>query len=509
MPKQPGRHFLRHAVLATRAMEVWAEGDQPFRDLRWDKGGSRLGVVRGGEEGSLHLVRQGEPMSPKVNTAPVRRFAGWSEDNKRLAYVAPDDMPPASKEPWALLLIADPAARDKVYVAAGEGTEPGRSIFSGMRITFPQWSPREDKLSLWVTFMPAYRSVVSHLFGWGLRPGDPAAVLDMKSGQLSWMPVNAQEKVQVGHYYLLKRDYAQAQRHYAEAERELPKPQSIGVSQFEAYLRAIQGPRDFSLFQYHCLTKLGRADEARAKLDQFRQLFLPKFVGPSGGQGPAVQVTIDGKTLERHLQELLAPDTFIGSLVQHLYAAEVYMSLDAAVDAETYFRAAPDQAETDAARLSRAIALGQILLLERMYGEYADLATKTIAPLLAKAVKPVPPGGRRDFMDTNILTEYVGWLALSPLGASEFLSHVPDKQLQAMLPHWEKLRAQANEGSRPLVDLVLHGLYQKLGREKERQETALRLKKLPGDSMMPVVDGELGKAIVALHAQMRDLLRRR
>src|SRR5215831_12767586 len=145
MPEQPGRHFLRHAVLATRAMEVWAEGDQPFRDLRWDKDGSRLGVVRGGEDGSLHLVRQGQSMSPKVNTAPVRRFAGWSEDNKRLAYVVPDDMPPASKEPWALLLIADPSARDKVYVAVGEGTEPGRPIFSGMRITFPQWSPREDK----------------------------------------------------------------------------------------------------------------------------------------------------------------------------------------------------------------------------------------------------------------------------------------------------------------------------------------------------------------------------
>jgi hypothetical protein len=508
-PKQPGCHFLRHAVLATRAMEVWAEGDQPFRDLRWDKDGSRLGVVRGGEDGSLHLVRQGQPMSPKVNTAPVRRFAGWSEDNKRLAYDVPDDMPPASKEPWALLLIADTAARDKVYVAPGEGTEPGRPIFSGMRVTFPQWSPSEDKLSLWVTFMPAYRSVVSHLFGWGLRPGDPAAVLDMKSGQLSWMPVNAQEKVQVGHYYLLKRDYAQAQRQYEEAERELPKPQPIAVSQFEDYLRAIQGPRDFSLFQYHCLTKLGQADEARAKLDQYRQLFLPKFVEPTGGQGPAVQATIDGKTPERLLQDLLAPSTFIGSLLQDMYAAEVFMSLDAPADGEAFFRAAPDQADTEATRLSRAITLGQILLLERKYGEYAELATETVAPLLAKAVRPVPPGGRRDFMDTNILTEYVGWLALSPLGASEFLSHLPDKQLKDMLPRWEKLRAGANEASRPLVYLVLHGLYQKLGREKERQEIALRLKNLPADSLVPLVDGELDKAIVALHTEMQELLRRR
>jgi hypothetical protein len=509
MPKQPGRHFLRHAVLATRAMEVLAESDQPFRDLRWDKDGSRLGVVRGGEDGSLHLVRQGQPISPKVNTAPVRRFAGWSEDNKRLAYVVPDDMPLGSEEPWALLLIADPSARDKVYVAPGDGTEPGRPIFSGMRVTFPQWSPREEKLSLWVTFMPAYRSVVSHLLGWGLRPGDPAAVLDMKSGQLSWMPVNPQEKVQVGHYYLLKRDYAQAQLQYEEAERELPKPQPTAVSQFDDYLRAIQGPRDFSLFQYHCLSKLGRAEEARAKLNQFRQLFLPNFVEPSGGPGTAVQVTIDGKTPERLLQDLLAPSTFIGSLLQDMYAAEVFMSLDAPADGEAFFRAAPDQADNEAARLSRAITLGQILLLERKYGEYADLASEAIAPPLTKAVRPVPPGGRRDFLDTSILTEYVGWLALSPLGASEFLSHLPDKQLKDLLPRWEKLRAEANEASRPLVDLVLQGLYQALGREKERQEAAISLKSRSRENIMPVVDGELGKSIVALHAEMLELLRRR
>src|SRR5262249_38194869 len=280
----------------------------------------------------------------------------------RLAYVVPDDMPPASKEPWALLLIADPSARDNVYVAAGEGTEPGRSIFSGMRVTFLQWSPREDKLSVWVTFMPAYRSVVSHLFGGGPRRGDRGAVLDMKSGQLSWMPVNAKEKVQVGHYYLLKQDYAEACRRYEEADRELPRRQPIAVSQFEDYLRAIQGPRDFSLFQYHCLSKLGRAEEARAKLDQFRRLFLPKFVESPKGQGPVITVTVDGKTPERHLQDLLAPGTFIGSLLQDMYVAEVYLSLDAPTDAENFFRPAPDQVDTEVARLSRAITLGQILL---------------------------------------------------------------------------------------------------------------------------------------------------
>jgi hypothetical protein len=67
-------------------------------------------------------------------------------------------------------------------VADGAGREPGSEVFSGMRVTFPQWSPTEDKLSLWVTFNPPHRSFVSMLLGWGLRPGDPAAVFDLKTG---------------------------------------------------------------------------------------------------------------------------------------------------------------------------------------------------------------------------------------------------------------------------------------------------------------------------------------
>jgi hypothetical protein len=95
------------------------------------------------------------------------------------------------------------------------------------------------------------------------------------------------------------------------------------------------------------------------------------------------------------------------------------------------------------------------------------------------------------------------------LGAPEFLARLPDKQLQDMRPRWEKLQANANDVSRPLLDLVLHGLYQALGREKERQAVATRLKNRPPGSTLLPVEGEPGKAIVTLHAQMRDLVRRR
>src|SRR5262249_54211950 len=150
---------------------------------------------------------------------------------------------------------------------------------------------------------------------------------------------------------------------YEEAERELPPPAPVTVRDFMDYFRALQGPRDFSFFQYHCLTKLGRTDEARAKLVQFRQLFLPRFPAPANGQAPSAALTTDGKTLEQQLQELLDPGNLVGALLQDLYVVEVFLSVDAPRDAETFLRSVQAQADTDAARLSRAIALGQILLL--------------------------------------------------------------------------------------------------------------------------------------------------
>ncbi len=505
-PEQPDRHFVRQATLATRTVEVWVEGDQPFRDLVWDRAGLRLGVVRSGKIPSLHLVRQGQPLLPAINRTPVRRFAGWSSEDKQLAYIVADEPALGAEEPWALLLLPDELARDKVYLAAGDGTEAGRPVFSGMRVTFPQWSPNENKLSLWVTFMPTHRSVISHLLGWGLRPGDPAAVLDLKTEQVAWMPVNAQEKVQVGHYYLLKRDYQQACRWYQEAEQELPPPAPVTVRDFQASLRTIQGPRDFSFFQYYCLTKLDRVEEAQAKLEQFRRHFLPRFVDPAPAQEPPAAEAADAQTPEHRLLALLDPSSLLGSLVQDLYLAEVFLSLDAAPDGEAFFRKLHDQADTDVARLSRAIVLGQILLLQKKHREYADLTTTTVAPLLTRMLKPVPASEPRDFLDAGTLAEFAGACALLPLGTSEFLSHLPGKQIEDMRMRWEKLQAEAHDGLRPVHDLVLQGLYQALGQVKESQEVAARLQNRPAGSNGLPVEKDAATTIAALRTMLHFLL---
>jgi hypothetical protein len=267
-------------------------------------------------------------------------------------------------------------------------------------------------------------------------------------------------------------------------------------------LRALQGPRDFSLFAYHCLTKLGRTEEARDRLDQFRRCFLPKFADPAKGQAPPAGVNVDSIELGPRVKELLDPNSLGGSLLQDLYAAEVFLSLDAAEDGEVFFRTALGQAAADPVRLSRALVLGQILLLRKKHEEYAELSTQTVAPLLTRMLKPMPAGGQGDFLDTSSLAEFVGELALLPLGVPSFLARLPDKQRQAMSIRWEKLRGKANDGG-PLVDFVLRGLYQTLGQEKERQEAAARLKNRPAGSTFLPLEDEAGNLIAPARRLMR------
>ena len=100
-------------------------------------------------------------------------------------------------------------------------------------------------------------------------------------------------------------------------------------------------------------------------------------------------------------------------------------------------------------------------------------------------------------------------MALLPMGSSAFLAGLPKQQLQEMLIHWEEQRAKAGDQSRPILDLVLHGLYRALGREKERQEAAARLKDRQVGNVTLSVESDLDKAIVTLHNQMRDQLLRR
>ena len=131
-----------------------------------------------------------------------------------------------------------------------------------MRVTFPVWAPEENRLSLWITFVPRYRSLFSILGRWGLWPGDPAATLDLNTGVVSWLAVTPAEELQVGHYYLLKKDYARAWEWYERANQNLPArtpPRNL-----QEFVETIGVPERSQLFEYHCLKQLGRDEQAAA-----------------------------------------------------------------------------------------------------------------------------------------------------------------------------------------------------------------------------------------------------
>jgi tetratricopeptide (TPR) repeat protein len=467
-PNEPARHALHLGTLATRQVDALADGPKPFRDLFWAPDGERLGVVQGDETGSLHIARRGQPLSQAINRRPVRRFAGWSAAGRNIAYIVPDQLADPAGESWAFLLPPDPLARDAVLLADGDRKEPAKEIFSGMRVTFPTWSPTEDKLSLWFTFCPTHRSWVSRFFGWGLRPGDPAAVFDVQSGKISWLAVNAYEKAQIGHYHLLKRDYAEALRWYEQATKEQPPRSADATSRL---MEDLTDPRDFRVFHSYCLSKLNREKEAQAKLAEFEKDFLQ--LGPPK---PA------GDDIGQPLRELFDAKSIVSAMLRDLYVAEVFLSLDAAGDGAKFFQdrlAGGDEI----ARLSRALALSQFLLVERKHADYAELATGTIAPLCLKILKSQPGIGGAFNLDARSALAYHAGLALLPLYTPEFLSKLPEDKLQALVPRWQALQAQATDDTTRLgFDLFLLAAATRLGKENERRTVDERVHSNPAYS---------------------------
>jgi hypothetical protein len=196
------------------------------------------------------------------------------------------------------------------------------------------------------------------------------------------MTVTANEKAQVGHYFLLKRDYTTAWQWYTAAEQQLAEETPPGAARLPEYVRRLTAPDDFRFFEHICLTKLGKKEEAQAKLEQFQQNFAGQL--PSEKEEPLLGVEMEGRSVRSLLQDLLDLKNLSGALLRQLYMAEVFLSIDAAEDGERFFRQAMDQAPTETQRLSSALVLSQFLLLQKKHREYAELAIDVLAPLLAE-----------------------------------------------------------------------------------------------------------------------------
>jgi tetratricopeptide (TPR) repeat protein len=510
--KQRTSYRLHLGSLEARTSTRIATSDEPFRDLHWHPDGSRLGLLRGNDTGAFCLVDALTKSMRTIDREHFLRFTGWDATGEQLAFVADQPLTHDPAKSWAFLLLPDVRARNRVLIATDADPSQTRAIFSGLQVTFPQWSPTEAKLSMWATFRPAYRSWLSYLLDLGgdaqdplrgltLRPTDPALVLDPATGSRSWKAINAREKTQVGHYHLLHREYAEAWSWYEQAAVEAPKAADRSPRQFVQ--RFVQGG-DSLFFQAICLDKLGRADDARSTRRQFEETFLPQF--PAAAQAPntnqpapfgAADIQPSPEQL-RHLRDL--------------YVAEVFLSLDAVEEGERFFRKALKTATTDADRLSKALVLTQFLLLQSKYEEYAELATDTVLPHLLRAWKPrgqsSPPQ-----QQANLILAYSDGLSLLPLFAPKFLADLSEKQVRSLVPRWQKLRSHANDDVKRLgIDLFLQAAAERLGQPIEKQVAAARIASNParqeilGDTgVAEFIEGV--RTAPKTFAQLRDKLR--
>jgi hypothetical protein len=306
------------------------------------------------------------------------------------------------------------------------------------------------------------------LRGLTLRPGDPALVLDASTSQRSWKAVNAREKTQIGHYHLLHGEYAQAWNWYEQAAAGASNREDRSARQFVQ--RFVQGG-DSLFLQALCLDKLGRAEEARIKRRQFDETFLPEL--PAGPKAPVPNqpAPFGAADIEPTAEQLRH--------WRDLYIAEVFLSLDAVKEGERYFRDVFRSATNDADRLSTALVLTQFLLFQDKHEEYAELATDTVLPLLLRAWKPRSQPSPSQ-QQANLILAYGDGLSLLPLFAPKFLAGLPERQVRALVPRWQKLRSSANDDVKRLgIDLFLQAAADRLGQPNEKQAAANRIASNP------------------------------
>jgi hypothetical protein len=472
--EQPRVSLLQVTRVSTRETRTVHQIEGTFADLHWSRDGNTLGFIerRATGESLLRLYGHDGEISDPVDSRPVRKFAGFDSTGSRLAYVVADESGlPAADQEWAFVLPPDRLARDAVVVGeTGDGTN-SRDVFSGMRVTFPVWSPQENRLSLWLTFSPRYCSLFSTLFRWGLWPGDPAATLDLTTGDVAWMAVSPQEELQVGHYYVLKKDYARAWEWYEKANAKLSARQP--PRDLTEFVSTIGAPERSQLFEYHCLKQLGRNEDALVRLADFEATFFP--TPPAAGQ-PAAQV------LEDILRQFGPQADLLKHLLHDLYVAEVFLSVDAPDAGIALLREQFSSGGSDWQRLSEQLALSQILLAAGRREEYLAVCSEQIFPLVSetwKAERPIRNGSGNTASANaaeNFVLPIVAGLALLPLAYPEFLSGVPDGSLRRALATSEARRPEiADEFPALAIDLFLRAAHLTLSDPEQASKCEARI----------------------------------
>lgn len=417
-----------------------------YSDFHWSPQGKQLGFLMRGEENHELILHEFVPVPRRsIAAEKIRRFLGWDSSGRQLACLRDERIPGSGPGNEALLLTARPETRQILCLQA-EG-QPAQEVLSGMQITFAQWSPKEPKLSAWLTFSPTHEWLLP--LPWYIPPGDPAAIFDTATGQLHWMAVNPHEMFQVGHYYQRRKEYAQAWEWYAKAEKAAP----LKLDEASTTAENLMLLRDHQLCPGLCLAKLGRQQEADQCLTRFRveyQKVLKR--DPLVGMLPVAQELLENPQ----------------GLFHDMYYLQVLLSLDAWEDAETYFRAGLLQAKTETEKIRQAALLAQVLLLRQRHSDFVQVVLEHLVPRAEQRL--LDPNDHR----LQSQSQEIAFLItpnLLPLFSAHFLATIPEAELLALCGRWE----QHPEKRSRLLDQFLVLAYERLHLPAKRDQARERL----------------------------------
>jgi Tol biopolymer transport system component len=484
------RSIVFRGRIADRKVERAYESTGDLLNLHWSPDGSQLGFVATDPMPTLKVVDLHGRTSQPFPDCVVRTFAGWNAAGDKIACVVAEKTPPRVPESWALLLLPDPLARDSILLADAHGSR--RTVASGLRFTFPHWSPKRDQLSVWGTFSPSHRSLASDMWlgGLGLRRGDPAAVVDTSTGAIRWLAINGDELAQIGHFFLLKHDDAQAREWYRKADKQLPKLEPLRPADL---LHGLSGAaarrRTFEIFYWYCLTKLNEPNEAATRLaafDSAHRIEWPPIADRSAAASRPAEKRSAPATSDPALASSSGParremETLV-SISKALSIAQIFLSVGDADGAQAYFNRRLESAD-DPDRLGDLMALSQLCLLRKDDRDYVALVTDRLAPLLAETLQDPPDAKHTVDNDPAVAGFTVPLLAAhvaGPLFCDGFLKELPTEFVSQLVPKWEALRGRCHSQFSTLcVDLFLRAAAVRLGHEKERVAADARIQGNP------------------------------
>lgn len=390
--------------------KVLHDAFRDIRDIHWHPTDALIAFVD--SQNNLSLLPTNRPgdaeqaIESKAVASNVRSFAGFSSNGSWVAYTRAEQLA-STKSTDLFTPIAE--SRDELLfsridtTASPADVSAGQASIDSMRLTFPHWSPKEAKLSAWATFSPTHRSQLSRLIPWTLAAGDPAIVLDAETGKVTWMPINPTEEAQVGHYYLLQHEQAQAWKWYEKSIGDRPPMPPIKLSSLQLLGNQMQMIQDSTFFEFICLRRLGKHEAATERLTRFHKHFvldhddLVQFASPAsaGDAASAAQEEAAGKLTSRISKSALA-------VLKASFITEVYLSLDAAEEGVEFFTDQAKASLTPWEALANRLCLSHLILASGQADAYAEFVLTQLVPAYDAVNQP---GNRPTSLNSSSLAD--------------------------------------------------------------------------------------------------------